>query len=193
MSWGTATGYAGALWLGEREKGLSLQQSSLFLGKLSDWPASREKADQTLQLFWGGWAHGVFRVRQWLWWKAHEVQAPQWQNQTLPPSRMLPSREEPAHLWVGVGFACLLLLLFFPLFFSPWDLSSVSLQSPRSYGLMEDLLERERTFCPCSPRSLYALLPYCRRHDFLMCLSQQISVTHLLPGTYFVPFSRKDI
>lgn len=35
---------------GETEAGLSPQLSSLFLGKLSARPASREKADQTLQL-----------------------------------------------------------------------------------------------------------------------------------------------
>lgn len=52
---------------------------------------------------------------------------------------MLPGREEPAHLWVGIGFAYLLLVLI------P-EICPVCLSSHLwSYGLMQARLEQERT------------------------------------------------
>lgn len=98
VPWGMAAGCC-------KEKRGLLPTVFSISGKLSDWPATCEEADQTLQLLWGGRAYGVLRVRQWLRRKAHKIQAPQWQSQALPPCRVLPGREEPTHLWVGTASA----------------------------------------------------------------------------------------
>lgn len=61
-------------------------------------------------------------------------------NQALPPGRVLPGGEEPAHLRVGVGFASSPVIS--PFSVQSRDVSSVALPSPLGSGRREGLYRK---------------------------------------------------
>lgn len=98
---------------------------------------------------------------------------------------MLPSGEEPAHLWVGTG---LLSSVIPTIFLSPCEDLCCELLAPSGYRLRTSAGAKEScTLYPKFPSSLDAVVwTYC---DLLKPMSQQISDISLLPGTdfFFLP------